>query len=164
MTFSSNLKAIGSTIIIFLIPVLFFLVLLIINYTKTEELSWKDSMAASMIFFLIISIMTVPGFILHLRYYLKDRKKTLRFRPTYFELSDLYKLTKIYFTDINKIEHHHLFFRSRNPWRDYGYIKVLLNDGSNYTYNSLTFDHSSSAILFRSKNVVVEDFEDLYPW
>jgi hypothetical protein len=108
--------------------------------------------------------MTVPGFLLHYKYYGHDKGKSLRFRPTYFELSDQYQTTKVYCKDIQKVERRYVAWNRRNPWSDYGYIKVFLKSGVTVSFTCLLSDHISSAAYFRNKNVPVEEDETLVPW
>src|SRR6185436_724990 len=147
MTFKTNLKRIGRTIFIFTLPLFLFTVLLITSYSKTGQLKWVESANKSSVFFAIISLLTIPGFLLHYRYYLRDKGKSLVFHETYFELSNKTGTYKIYYSDIVKSEKHYMFWNSRNPWRGYGYIKLFLKNGEALTYNCLTHDHIASIAL-----------------
>jgi hypothetical protein len=164
MTFKRNLKFIGWSVLLFSLPLVFFFALLIINYQRTGHIEWVDITTKFAVFFIIISIMTVPGFILHYRYYKKDKGKSLRFRPTYFEITKNNQTNKIYYGDILRIEKHYLTWNRRNPWSDYGYIKIILKDSSIYSYSCLTHDIVSSAIFFKNKDVTVDDCEEFFPW
>ena len=164
MTFKHNLKYIGWTLILFSLPLIFFISLLILGFKKTGEFHLLDTISISAIFFILISIITVPGFILHYRYYERDKGKSLRFRPTYFEIIQNNQTNKIYYKDILRIEKHYLSWNRRNPWSDYGYIKIVLKDNLLFSYSCLTHDIISSAILFKNKGVVVEDCEEIFPW
>ena len=164
MTFKRNLKFLGWTIVYFSLPVILFISLLIVSYQKTGQLQWVDTASKSGIVFLIISIVTVPGFILHLKYYKKDKGKSLNFRPTYFEITQDSYTNKIYYKDIVRIEKHYSSWSYRNPWSDYGYIKIVLNDNSIFSYSCLTHDFISSPSIFKKNGVVIEDWEEFYPW
>ena len=164
MTFKHNLKYIGWTVIFFSLPLIFFVSLLILSFKKTGEFHLLHTISISAIFFIPISIITVPGFILHYRYYERDKGKSLRFRPTYFEIIQNNQTNRIYYKDILRIEKHYLSWNRRNPWSDYGYIKIVLKDNLLFSYSCLTHDIISSAILFKNKGVVVEDCQEIFLW
>ncbi len=163
MTFNQNLKFISWTVILFSLPIILFISLLIISYQKAGYFQWGETASMSAVFFIIISIITVPGLLLHYRYYKQDKGKSLKFRPTYFEITQYGQTNKIYFKDISRIEKHYPVWSHRNPWSDYGYIKVVLKDNLIFSYSCLTHDIISSAILFKNKEVTVEDCRELYP-
>lgn len=164
MTFKRNLGFICQTAIVFSLPLILFISLLISSYQKTGQLQWLDTGSKSAVFFIIIFIITVPGFILHCRYYKQDKGKSLKFRPTYFEITQNNHTNKIYFKDILRIEKHYLAWNWRNPWNNYGYIKIILKNESTFSYSCLTHDIISSAILFKNKDVKVEYCEELFAW
>jgi hypothetical protein len=164
MSFKTNIRYIGMTVVVFSLPIIFFIVLLLVFHNKTGEWQWANTASKSAVFFGLISLMTIPGFLLHYKYYLHDKGKSLRFRPTYFELSDELQTTKIYFKDIHKIERHYVVWNRRNPWSDYGYIKVYTKSGGTVSFTCLLSDHISSTAYFRNKNVTVEENETLFPW
>ena len=163
MTFNRNLKFISWTIILFSFPLILFVSLLIISYQKTGHFQWGDTASMSVPFFLIISVVTVPGLFLHYKYYRQDKGKSLRFRPTYFEITQNSLTNKIYYKDISSIEKHYPVWNHRMPWSNYGYIKIVLKDNLVFSYSCLTHDILSSAILFKNKEVNVEDCGELYP-
>ena len=163
MTFNHNLKFISWTAILFSLPLILFVSLLIISYQKVGYFQWGEVTSKSVVFFILISIITVPGLLLHYRYYNQDKGKSLKFRPTYFEIIQDAQTNKIYYKDILRIEKHYPVWSSRNPWSDYGYIKIVLKDNSEFSYTCLTHDFISSAILFKNKDVTVEDCGELYP-
>ena len=164
MTFKRNLKFISLTIILFAIPIIAFISILIIRYQKTGQMEWADTALNLGFLVFFVSIITVPGLFLHFHYYNKDMGKSLRFRPTYFEIIRDGETNKIYYKDILRIEKHYPAWTHRNPWSDYGYIKILLTDNSTFSYSCLTHDFFSSAVLFKNEGVEVEDCEDIYPW
>jgi len=164
MTFKNNLKFIFWTLIWFLFPFILFTANIITSYIKTGNLYFQKTFTISAIILGIVSLLFIPGLLLHYKYYKQDKDKTLRFRPTYMEITDLNGIHKIYFADISKIEKHHVVWNRRIPWSNYGYIKIILKNGQLFFFNCLTHDIISSAILFKNKNVVVDDFEELYPW
>lgn len=164
MTFKHNLKFISWTVILFTIPLFFFASLLITSYQKTGKIQFADTALKSGVLFIIISIVTVPGLCLHYHYYKQDKGKSLRFRPTYFEVIQNGQTYKIYYKDILRIEKHYPLWSHRLPWKDYGYIKIFLKDNSTVSYSCLTHDIISSALLFKNKGVLVEDCEEMYPW
>jgi hypothetical protein len=164
MTFKSNFKAIGMTIFVFLLPFCLFFSLLLTNYYKVGMPNWSESVQGSLVFFGIISLLTIPGFLLHFRYYFKDKGKSLVFQKMYFDFIVKGESTKIDYSDLIKVEKHKMYWSNRNPWKGYGYIKLFLKSGQTFSYSCLTHDHISSAILFKMENVLVEDYEEIYPW
>ena len=163
MTFRQNLKFISWTTILFSLPLILFVSLLIISYRNVGYFQWGEVASMSVVFFIIISIITVPGLLLHYRYYKQDKGKSLKFRRTYFEITQNGKTNKIYYKDISRIEKHYSVWSRRNPWSDYGYIKIVLKDNLFFSYPCLSHDIISSAILFKNKEVTVEDWGELYP-
>ena len=164
MTFRNNLKFISWTIILFSTPIILFLVFLIKSYLDSGSFQWAKTAIPFAGIFGLISLMTFPGFLLHYKYYQQDKGKFLRFRPTYLEINDITGLNKIYYKDILKVEKHYVSWNRSNPWSEYGYNKIFLKNDVAFTYNCLTHDYLSSAILFKIKNVVVEDYDELFPW
>lgn len=152
------------TVFVFSLPIIFFIVLLFVFHNKTGEWQWANTASKSAVFFGLISLMTIPGFLLHYKYYSHDKGKSLRFRPTYFELSDELQTTKIYYKDIQKVERHYIVWNRRNPWSDYGFIKVYTKSGKTVSFTCLLSDHISSTAYFRNKSVTVEENETLFPW
>ena len=164
MTFKHNLKFISWIVIFLALPLFFFASLLIISYQKTGYIQWGEAASNSAYLFFFISIVAMPGLFLHFRYYKLDKGKSLRFRGTYFEITQKGGINKIYYNCISKIEKHYPVWRHRNPWSEYGYIKIFLKDNSIFSYSCLTHDLFSSAIMFKNKDITVEDYEDIYPW
>ena len=163
MTFKTNLEFIGLTIFIFCLPLGLFLANAITNYSKNGELYLGDAVFKTAIFFGLVCLFTIPGFLLHYRYYINDKEKYIRLRPTYFELIGKTGTNKIYYGDISKVEKHYMAW-NKLPWRSYGYINVILSNGNLLSYNCLTHDHLSSALFFKSKEIPVEECEEIYPW
>jgi hypothetical protein len=164
MTFSNNLKFLGWTIALFLLPIIFFVSLLVVGYQKSGQLQWLDAISLSAFLFIVISIVIVPGFLLHIKYYKNDKGKSLRFRPTYFEIMQNKKSDKIYYKNIARIEVHYSTWSFKNPWSEYGYIKIILKDNSVFSYSCLTHDFISSQSIFRRNGVMVVDCGEFYPW
>lgn len=65
MTFKTNLKFIGLTIVMFSLPLFLFIAILITSYSETGQLNWSESAYKSSVFFGIISLVSIPGFLLH---------------------------------------------------------------------------------------------------
>lgn len=164
MTFKSNFRAISMTFFVSLLPFFLFSSLLMTNYYKVGKPNWSESVQGSLVFFGIISLLTIPGFLLHFRYYFKDKGKSLVFQKKYFDFIVKEESTRIDYSDLIKVEKHKMYWNDGNPWNKYGYIKLFLKNGQTYSYSCLTHDHNSSAILFRMKNVPVEDYEKIYTW
>ena len=163
MTFKRNLFYIRRTIILFLLPVVLFLFILISNYLEHNQFLWINSAKQTFIFTLIISLITIPGFLLHLKYYYADKEKTLSFGENYLELINNNAVTRVNYEDLVKVESHYILY-SKIPWNKYGYTKLFLLNGTSLFYNCLTHDHISSILFFKSKNVVVTKHEEIYPW
>lgn len=164
MTFNQNLKIISWTMILFSFPLILLVLLLIINYLKVGHFQWEKAASSSFVFFTLTSIITIPGFLLHYRYYKKDKGKSLQLHPTYFEITQNGQTTRIYYKDILRIEKHYPVWSHRNPWCNYGYIKIILRDNTFFTYSCLIHDINSSAILFKIKDVIVGNCGELYPF
>lgn len=164
MTLKNNFKFLGWTIAYFLLPAILFISLLVVSYQKPGQLQWSDAISLSAPLFIVISIVTVPGFLLHIKYYKNDKGKSLKFRPTYCEISQNNKSDKIYFKHILRIEIHHSIWSYKNPWGEYGYIKIVLKDNSIFSYSCLTHDFISSPSIFRRDGVMVVDCGEFYPW
>ena len=164
MTLKTNFKHIGLTLSVFCFPIILYLGILITSYYKTDDFKWRDTASKSFVYFGIISLITIPGLLLHYNYYRHDKGKQLRFDLTYFELIAKSQVFKIYLKDIQKVERHSLLWGRRNPWNDYGYIKVFLKNGKSLIISSLITDPGSSEIYFVKNNVTVEKVEDFYTW
>ena len=163
MTFKRNLEFISWTAILFSIPLIAFTSMLIIGYHNTGQLQWHRAVSILAVPFLMICIFTVPGLILHYLYYKRDKGKSLKFGPTYFEIAQGGQLNKIYYKDILRVEKYHPIWGHRNPWSNYGFIRIILKNNLNFSYSCLTHDIVSSAIFFKIKEVAVEDCEVFYP-
>ncbi len=77
MTFNQNLRSISWTVIVFSLPIILFVSLLIISYQKVGYFRWGEVASMSVVFFVIISTITVRGLLLHYRYYKQDKGKSL---------------------------------------------------------------------------------------
>ncbi|MBS1733786.1 MAG: hypothetical protein JST02_10870 [Bacteroidetes bacterium] len=165
MTLKNNLKFIAWTLLWAVLPLLVFLIVIIINQDETKSIEIGKTFFATVIFSCCISFLTVPGLLLHLKYYLTDKNKSIRFRPTYVEITDKSNLYKIYFKQISKIERHQVSWSLRRfPWSEYGYVKIILNTNEFYSFNCLTHDLISSVAKFQQQNIPIKDYSEIYPW
>jgi len=163
-TFRNNLKFIGLTIFIFCLPFVLFIALLITTYAETDQLKWVDSASKTSFFFLVTSAITIPGFLLHFKYYINSKNKSIYITQTYITITDEERTTKIFYDNLAKVEFHFMFRSIANPWKNYGYIKLFLKNGKTLSYNCLIYDKLSSLALFRSKQVQLEECDEIYPW
>ncbi len=164
MTFKTNLRYIGWTLLWASLPFLIFIFAIIARYQKAEELDVKNAALSLLSFFIIILLVTIPGFFIHLRYYRRDKGKTLKFRPTYFEITHKSVTKKVYYDEILKIERHHLCWGHKLPWSDYSHIEIILKDDTKLFYSCLIYDGLPSLSWLKNKQLIIEDCEVLYLW
>jgi hypothetical protein len=139
-----------------------FLILLIIE--QTHCYIKLDAISLSATLFIVIPIITVPGLLLHIKYYKYDKGKSLKFRPIYFEITQKKKSDKICYKDILRIKIHHSTWSYKNPWSEYGYIKIVLKDNSIFSYSCLTHDFRSIPNIFQRNGAMVIDCGEFYRW
>jgi hypothetical protein len=163
MSINTNIRHIGLTLFVFCLPLLLFVANVFTSYYSTSKLLWSDSASKSAVYFGLVCLITLPGFLLHCHYYLHDKGKNLKFQATYIELSNQLQTYRVYIKDIQKVEIHSLALR-RLPWFNYGYTEILLNNGNRLKFTSLLFDTISSRNYFKSINTPVEQVEDFYTW
>ena len=161
---SKNAKYILPSIIVFLIALVFFLFVLSSNYRNDEEELLIKSLCESVFFIFLTSFLSIPGFILHYRYSIHNRKKTITFKKNYFEITIADKTTDILYADISVVENHTLVWKIRNPWSDYSYVKIILNNGEKIYYNCLTKIKNSENNLFNIERIKIYNLEDIYTW
>lgn len=161
---NKNAKYILPSIIVFLIALAFFLFVLVSNYRNDADDFLKKSLYESAFFIFLSSFLSIPGFILHYRYSIHNRKKLITFKKNYFEITIADKTTNILYTDVSIIENHTITWKMKNPWSDYSYVKIILNNGEKIYYNCLTNIKNSENNLFNIKRIKVYNLEDIYPW
>lgn len=164
VTFRKNFKRIALTLFVFTLPVTLYLAILITGYYKTNEYKWGDAVYKSAFYFGLVCIITIPGFLLHFNYFMQDKRTKLTLNTKYFELTDEIQIRRIYFCDIRKVENHSIAWSRRIPWKDYGYVKVQLQNGSSVIWTSLLYDLLSSKNYFVSNGVTIEQSDDFFPW
>jgi hypothetical protein len=164
MSFRTNFKHIGLTLFVFCLPVVLFIAILLTTYYKTSELQWSDSASKSAVYFGLVCLFTIPGFLLHYHYYQHDKGKDLKFEATHIELSNQLQTYRVYIKDIQKVKIHSLAWSRRLPWINYGYTEVLLNNGDKLKFTNLLFGITSSMNYFKNTNITVEKVQDFYTW
>jgi hypothetical protein len=164
MTIKTNFRRLGKTLLVFCLPILLFIVILITSYYKTGEFRWSEPVSKSAIYFVLVCLVTLPGFLLHYHYYQHDKGKKLKFESTYIELSNHLQTTRVYIKDIQKVKIHSLLWSKRLPWISYGYSEVIFNNGESLKFSNLLIATISSEIYFVSRNTLVEKVEDFYTW
>jgi hypothetical protein len=164
MSFKTNFKHVGMTLFVFCLPVILFIAILFTSYYKAGELQWSDSASKSAVYFGLVCLITIPGFLLHCCYYLHDKGKSLKFESTHIELGNPLQAYRVYIKDIQKVKVHSLLWSKRLPWINYGYTEVFLNNGDRLKFTNLLFDTTSSRNYFKSTNAIVEHVADFYTW
>jgi hypothetical protein len=164
MSIKTNFRHLNFTLFVFCLPVLLFMVILLTSYYDTGELQLSDSASKSAVYFGLVCLITLPGFLLHCHYYLRDKHKSLKFEDTHIEVSNQSQTYRVYTRDIQKVKIYSLAWSRRLPWFTYGYTEVLLNNGDRLKFTNLLFDTTSSRNYFKSTNTTVEQLEDFYPW
>lgn len=159
MTFRSNLNFIGFTVFIFALIIFYFIAVLIIMHSKTGVWQWSETFSGSFFVIVFISLITVPGFLLHFRYYKQDKEKILDFKSNYLEITDRSGISKVFYNEILKVERHSPLWQFKNPWSNYGYIKIIMKNSTAFTYTCLTFEG-----FINHKDFILEHYEDFYPW
>lgn len=164
MSIKTNFRHLRLTLFVFCLPVLLIIAILFRSYYETNELQWSDSASKSAVYFGLVCLITLPGFLLHYHYYLHDKGKHLKFEVTHIELSDQSQTYRVYIKDIQKVKIHSLAWSRRLPWFNYGYTEVLLNNGDRLKFTNLLFDTTSSKNYFKSTNTTVEQVQSFYTW
>jgi hypothetical protein len=113
---------------------------------------------------IVLILFIIPGIFLHIRYFLKDKNKTVELKSNNVEIILPKTFSTFKYSEISKIEHHYNFWPHKNPWGNYGYIKIFLNDNSIHSYTCLIQESHQAALFFQSKKVLVEKCEGIVPW
>ena len=164
MSFKTNFKQIGITLFVFCLPVILFIAILITSYYKSNEFQWSASASKSAVYFGLVCLITLPGFLLHYHYYLYDKGKNLKLKSTHIELGNRFQTSRVYLRDIQKVKIHCLLWSKRLPWINYGYTEVVLNNGDSLKFTNLLLGITSSKHYFESTDTVVAQEEDFYTW
>jgi hypothetical protein len=159
-----NLGYITMSIVIFSISIIYFLFMLFLNYSEKEEFIISKTISDSSFMFLFTSVLTFPGFILHYRYKMLNKKRKITFRKNYLEITTEDGIKNVLFSDVLEVENHTVAWQGRNPWSDYNYVKIILKNGDKIYYNCLTSVKNSENNLFNINRIKVSNLEDIYPW
>lgn len=161
---NKNIYFILPSIITFSISIIYFFIVLGINYYDNKEEIFIKSLSESSFILLIFSALSFPGFILHFRYIFLNKNFKIIFHKKHFEILKENEAKIVLYTEVNKIEMHSTIWKSRNPWSDYGYVKIILESGEKIFYNSLTNIENSENILLSIERIKKYSLEDIYPW
>lgn len=164
MTFRSNFRAVGLTLVIFLMPLFLYAYLLLITSSNISNPGQTSFVPEFLSFFAFTSFFSLPGLLLHIRYYLQDKYKTLLFEKKQVQWTGKNGTVLIPYADIEKVEKHYLYWKYRNPWADYGYITIMQKNGTVIRVTSLTCNIDRVAAFLKSKKLVVENVEEVFPW
>lgn len=114
--------------------------------------------------FVTTSLFWLPGVLLHLSYYIKEKDRQLQITKSGIELSSNSDLTVLKFQDISKIEKI-TTHSGRAPWSNYGFLKITTTSGSKIKITCLlvnTFDFS--LLLSRNCNCKIEESDYAIPY
>ncbi len=134
MTVKRNLKLSIFIILIMLIAPVLGLV------TYLSQPNHSTLLKPLLIIFGGTGILWVPGMILHLSYYLKDKSKAIRITSESIEITKLNVITRINFTDINQITSVDNSCIARSPWSNYGFVRLTMKDRTVEKITCLTVD------------------------
>jgi hypothetical protein len=138
--------------------------LLISNFRRFGYFEFNSVAYYSCFFFSFVSLVTVPGIILHLKYCQIEKGRSFVLNKSSIEFYKEDKMDKVVFNKIDKVEIHTLAWSYKLPWSGYGFTRIILKDGTRYLYTSLTLDCFSSALLFKRANINVEEIEEFWTW
>ena len=164
MSFKTNFRHISMTLFVFCLPIILFIAILITSYFKTTDLQWSNSASKSALYFGLVCLITLPGFLLHYNHYQHDKGKTLNVGATFFELTSPTKYQKIYYKDIQKVERHSLLWNKKLPWNDYSYIQITLHNGERVKITGLLNYSALMDAVFNNNPIIVEHLQDFYTW
>ena len=164
MNANRNLRHIGLTLFTFCMPIILILVALVEAHCSSGNFQLINALSKYAIFSGMIGLMTIPGFLLHYRYWRHDKGKELILNRTYRELRSLGQVSKIQCSKIQALEVHTLLYSTPLPWLKYGYVKVILQNGNTLTITSLLPDLNTTAFLCREHGIVVEHVDSFYTW
>lgn len=164
MTYKNNLKQVSSTAIIFCLPIVFFLIVLLTLYSKSNGLPWADAISKSAVFACIVWVLTIPGLILHCNYYNYEKGRTINFDTNFLELIDHSKVTKIYHDEIKEVKQFYLAWNNKNPWNHYGYTKLLSKTGKSVIITNLLKDQKLIKEYFINNSIPFDEIGELYTW
>ena len=137
--------------------------MLILNFKANETFIIRKSLSDSRFIFLLISTLTLPGFILHYRYERLNRNRTIIFKQNYLEIKTKKGIENILYSDITEIEEHTVSWQVRNLWNNYSYIKLILKNKEKIYYNCLTETINSENNLMKSDRIKKYKIQDIIP-
>lgn len=138
--------------------------MLILNYNKNETFLICKSISDSSFIFLFISVLTVPGFILHYRYERLNRDKQITFKQNFLEIKTETEIKNILYSDVIEVENHTAMWQGRNLWSNYSYVKLILKNKEKIYYNCLTKTINSENNLLKSNRIKKYNIEDIFPF
>ncbi len=160
MTFKNNCKFFFPSAIILLV------VIVVSIYGHTTQSKNPEQVNEPFFnggFFILLCIV-LPGLLLHTRYYLIDKSKTVLFNKNEIEITTNKIVQVIKYADILKVERHEISWKTRIPWAYYDYTKLFLKDGTTIKYTCLTLDSGNSHTQFVKRGVEINEVDEFYPW
>lgn len=110
-----------------------------------------------LITFGVTGLLWIPGILLHLSYYFKDKGKAIRLTEEFIEITTLNTIKKISFKDINQVITIDNSCIARSPWNDYGFVRLVMKDKSVEIITCLTIEPFSLTLeLIRRANCETE--------
>ena len=158
-----NLKYITPSILAFSILIIYFIIMLIHNYSENEVFLIRKSISDSSFIFIFISATTFPGFILHFRYEKLNRNRKITFKQNYLEIKTKTEIKSILYSDVSEVEKHTVMWQGRNLWSNYSYVKLILKNKEKIYYNCLTETMNSENNLLKSDRIKKHKIEDVWP-
>ena len=134
MTFKRNFKLSIFVILIMLIAP----VLGVVTYLSQSNHS--IILKPLLITFGVTGMLWIPGILIHLSYYLKDKGKTLRMTNECIEVTKLNVIKRISFRDISKVMTIDNSCIARSLWNDYGFVRLVMKDNTVEKITCLTVD------------------------
>jgi hypothetical protein len=150
--------------LVFCLPIVLVVIAVLGSYSTSGEFLWIKAISQYAIFTSMIAFITIPGFLLHYRYWRHDKGKDLQQEWTYYEVHSAGQISKVNYCEIQKVELHTLCWGRALPWVNYGYVKVILQNGEVMKFTSLLTDISMSAALFERAGVEVDYVDSFYTW
>lgn len=164
LTFTSNFKKIGRILLFLSLPIILIVVTLIIDGNKFSYSNFISTASRFWVAISMISVITIPGILLHYKYYQTDKKILLELDKNFLAIHDSQGFTKTSYENILKAEVYTPAWSGKLPWSDYGFTRIFLRNGTQLLYTSLIFDCVSSKHLYKYYNVSVEEIETFWPW
>ncbi|MEM0577891.1 hypothetical protein [Flavobacterium polysaccharolyticum] len=164
MEYKRNLNYIMPSIVLLSMSIFGFLILIVILYIEIENFTINKNIYGSSVIFLVLSSITVPGFILNYRYEILNKNRKITFKQNHLEIETDAEIENILYQEVLEVEKHIVSWKGRNPWSDYYYVKLNLKNGKKIYYNCLTETINSENNLLKSKRIKKFTIDNLYPW